>query len=133
MILGTILMFSYFLKRIESCIFRGTFATITNIPFIKNSAEGKGRQCTTPWKTMVSFYARAKQFVHCEGPGRARESVQREKKKLYQELRCYGYRFIETCYELLCQVKSCNYWEVNTLKNCTSKALSQFTRSSALC
>lgn len=105
MILGTILMFSYFLKRIESCIFRGTFATITNIPFIKNSAEGKGRQCTTPWKTKVSFYARAKQFVHCEGDGPGKACREREKNCLYQELWCYGYRFIETCYELLCQVK----------------------------
>jgi len=61
--------------------FRGTFATFTNIPFIKDSNEGKERQCTNTWKTKVSFYAGA---VGAPGRGQAGERANREEEFLLE-------------------------------------------------
>lgn len=101
MILGTIVMFSYSLKIIESCISEEHFKHSQIYPSSRILTREREGSAQTPGRQRS--HSMQERSAHREGDRLGKG--QTERRNFYWELRCYDYRFTEPHYELLCQVK----------------------------
>lgn len=131
MILGTILMFSYSLKIIESRISEEHLQHSQIYPSSRILTRERKGSAQTPGRQRS--HSMQERSAHQEGDKLGKG--QTERRNFYWKLRCYDYRFTEPHYELLCQVKRVATTGERTLLKSAWAALEQqlTLSSSALC